>query len=248
MTEKCEYCDGSGFKTYTVDSGNGTYHTEMSACICTYTKMLVSHIIRAYSGTKNVPMNYRVDSSPLSTLSTSAWITLNTSRALYKFFAGHILCAGLDRGLDWNFKVVTDAELMSAWLANAYKEGQKIYDNDSKHDFTDIGSETLKYVSLEDLVRPSEYLIVLSGVKRAPNKAMGAVFAETLQIREADNKKTWFVDSTYTPYDSFSLAWDPVAAGTLADYEKVVVEDITKNSKGDIVDRTAKKTTNGGWF
>lgn len=107
----------------------------------------------------------------------------------------------IDMGASWNFCVASDADLMAAWLASAKRHGAEIYDGDV------MAQETMRYLSLEDLVKPPSVLILQLGVKSARNVAMPEVFLETLRIREGLNRPTWLLDIPSYPLAPGHLCW-----------------------------------------
>ena len=79
----------------------------------------------------------------------------------------------------WFFKVVSDADLVTAWLSSTAIKGIEIFD-------ADAFAVSTKYLSIPDLVMPPDLLVVRMGVKAARNSASPEVLAEALNTRQAD--------------------------------------------------------------
>lgn len=108
----------------------------------------------------------------------------------------HLRYIGVKKGRNWSFQVVSDLDLMSAWLATKKFEGAEIFDVDVKeaYDREGIRPGRLGKMTLEDLVEPAGLLVIRLGVKRSRNSAMPEVFLEALTLRDHINRPTWIVD------------------------------------------------------
>lgn len=110
----------------------------------------------------------------------------------------------------WFFKVVTDAELVQAWLATAASRGVEIHDPDA------IPSPSQVHLTLVDLVSPPEFLIIRLGVKQAANKETATVLHEALAMRFHEGKPTWIWDQPMMKLQEGHLCYDPLLMDDLA--------------------------------
>jgi hypothetical protein len=116
---------------------------------------------------------------------SNLWVT-----ATHKAFREHLRHVAIRQGPKWSFCVVSDADLMDAWLARV--DDNDIYDGDVEQ--MRRQPVTSKYGALVDLVEPPGLLIIMCGVKAARNSAMPEVVLEALQHRAHLDKKTWIAD------------------------------------------------------
>jgi hypothetical protein len=108
----------------------------------------------------------------------------------HKAIREHLRHIAIRQGPKWSFNVVSDADLMDAWLARI--DDGDIIDGDVEQ--MRRQPVTSKYGALVDLVEPPDLLIMIMGIKAARNSAMPEVVLEALQHRAHKNKITWIVD------------------------------------------------------
>ena len=149
-------------------------------------RRLVTNVNRGWRGLFDAQ---RIESTPLlaaAEAKDNLWVTADTAA-----FRAHLRHVALRMGPDWGFKVVTDSELMVAWLASAKLEGISILDPEVAASAAPV---SLTKVSLADLVVPPEVLIVVLGVKAARNSAMPEVLSEAITTRIHEDKPVWVID------------------------------------------------------
>jgi len=109
----------------------------------------------------------------------------------------------------WYFKVVSDADLMTAWLASVALKGKEILDPDA-------AKVSLTHITVVDLVMPPELLIIRLGIKQARNVATPEVLLEALRHREHAGLPTWVWDTPREMLDNGHICWSPMVAEYLS--------------------------------
>ena len=176
----CPLCGGRGVVTLDVKGPPQT-----KRCKCVYRKALIDNMNRGWTGLSKVKP---VKETPLSKIITeNAWITSGENN-----LKSHLLSVGLREKADWYFKVVSDADLITAWLGSYSVKGAEIFD-------PDVSTVSSRHMSLVDLIEPPELLNIRIGVKKARNIAMGEVLWVSLQHRVHINKPVWVIDSQDDP-------------------------------------------------
>lgn len=147
-------------------------------------------------------------------------------------FKAHLRTAAIKRSYqqkNWYFRVVTDADLMTAWLSNLAEKGEEIYDADVVRDI----EWERGYRDLVALVHPPDLLIIRVGIKTARNAAMPEVLAEALLQREHEGRPTWVVDSPRNPLKEGCLSWSETVMDILDDWPHIVLKpDLKEKSSG----------------
>ena len=139
----------------------------------------------------------------------------------YKMFKQHLRYVVSKKEPRWYFAVVSDLDLMTAWLHHVSTDD--LYD-------ADVGENregprpTDKFSALVDIAEPPELLILRVGVKNARNKAMPEVLLEALHHREHLGKPTWVVDAPNERLDNDHISWSPAVGEFLADWEWVELD------------------------
>jgi hypothetical protein len=169
----------------------------------------------------------RVEESPLVSREEEFLFLTATDEAL----RAHVRHVALRQGPMWNFRVVTDADLMTAWLSPASLLGKEILDPDAAA----VSAET---ATLVDLIVPPNLLIVRLGVKSARNSAMGEVLLETLRHRIHRERPMWLVDQPARRLGPGHLAYDEEVVETLRTWTHVTLEVETS--------KPSPSTSNGG--
>ena len=149
-------------------------------CECTYIGQMNRKLENTWKGLSNVPP---IKESALSEYKNkNVWVTAEP-----KWLAHQLRYVVTRNPLNWKVKVITDKELMAAWLATAALAGVDILDKEA--------FEVTTYkLSIEDLVQPYDLVILRLGVKMARNSAMPEVLMEALALREHLEKPTWVWD------------------------------------------------------
>jgi hypothetical protein len=125
----------------------------------------------------------------------------------------------------WFFKVVSDADLVTAWLSSTAIKGIEIFD-------ADAFAVSTKYLSIPDLVMPPDLLVIRMGVKAARNSASPEVLAEALNIRRHSERPVWVWDEPTHPLGPGHMFWSDAVETALLGYEKVVAGKTPPTSPG----------------
>lgn len=189
----CPHCGGTGVIAVPREESFGpqkiVHPPTYRRCKCMLHKDILANAERGMTGLTRAA---KVKSSPLmEKFDKDLWVT-----APKTWFLAHLRHVAIRRPPSWYFKVVSDAELMTAWLASVAVEGRDILDPDAQ-------TLTITHLRLEDLVIPPELLVIRLGVKAARNAATPEVLLEALHLREHEGKPTWVWDQ---PGPGFELA------------------------------------------
>lgn len=159
-------------------------------CRCVLLAQFAANMDRSWRGLSKAE---RVRSSPLLDLAeTDTWVTAHEP-----WIKAHLRHVAYRRSLRWEFRVVSDADLLTAWLATAAIDGAKIYDGDmlkSMEEGEYRRRPSFAYLTLKDIAEPSDLLIVKLGDKKTPNREMPNVLLETIRCRQSAGKATWVWD------------------------------------------------------
>lgn len=189
-------------------------------CKCAIARDIVKNLDRGWVGISKAES---LKSSPLlEKVSSDLYITATDTT-----LKAHLKYVGVKMGRNWSFQVVSDADLMSSWLASAKLAGKEILDPDVALGLEKLGSEEgrLMRVTLEDLVEPPGLLILWLGVKRARNAATNEVFLEALTLRDHINRPTWVVDQpAYRLNQGDHLCYSDKAAEIINEWEYLVLD------------------------
>lgn len=131
----------------------------------------------------------------------------------------HLRNVALRQGSMWSFKVVSDADLMVAWLSPASLVGKEILDPDA----ASVSSEK---ATLVDLVEPPGLLIIRLGVKSARNSAMPEVLAEAIAHRLHTDRPVWVVDQPARRLDPGHLAFSSEVVELMAGWSHVSLDPL----------------------
>lgn len=105
----------------------------------------------------------------------------------------HIARVARDTQQKLTMRVCSDIDLMTAWLYSA----ADIHDPEAAE--TRDSEDVAVYPRLSNLVDPPDLLVLLVGMKMAPNRAAPNVVMETLVSREFQNKPTWVAERAGAP-------------------------------------------------
>lgn len=214
----CEKC----FHTGAIDMAPNEFGIPVTRpCVCQVAQDIVRNVNRGWANLSKAPM---IESSPLSELTeTDVYITATDSS-----LRAHLRHVGLRMGPKWGFKVHTDSDLMTAWLAPIAIAGKEILDPEA----TAVSTEK---ATLVDLVEPPELLILRLGVKSARNSAMGEVLLEALLHRAHIGKPVWVVDQPGRLFDPSHLAFSEDALHHIQQWERVALDDVGSGLKIEMV-------------
>lgn len=215
MIEQTDYPDGDGLPNCPKCHGRGVLPVLIpgggpegaAPCDCVMIRDVLANVDRGWPGlTKAAP----IPNSPLKKR-TEQDLRITSSLISFREHLRHVACR---KGPNWNFKVVSDSDMMEAWLAT-------IGDDDLID--ADVGQRRKsmirsQFLALADLIEPPELLVVLCGVKAARNSAMPEVMLEALNHRQYLSKPTWVVDQPYLPLTSGHLSWNPLVGEFLSQW------------------------------
>lgn len=217
------YPQGNGDPQCTVCSGRGVVdgkpaHGRIPSvvrCQCVLVRQTLANMERGWVGLgKAAPLA----TSPLRSYEDkNLWVT--ASDAAFKRHLRHVAAR---MGPDWGFKVASDKDLITAWLATVALKGEEILDPDA---VLEAASVSLKHFTIEDLAEPPDLLIVLLGVKAAKNREMPQVLLEALQLRAMRDKPTWVIDQSSNPFRMGHICWSGQVQAVLDEYPHLWLDD-----------------------
>jgi len=181
----CIHCRGSGF-IYGESMLDGGHY-----CECTFDGMRLENmekVWRPLPAAREIPgLRQR---APLRQLvGTDVWITAKTP-----VFQAHLKAVAFSCPTMWDCRVFSDKDLLTAWLNTARAQGHKIYD-------AEVEAMRIGAMDVDELVEPPELVILVLGVKQAPNKETPSVLLEAIGVRRHLGKPTWLVDQPDHPVD-----------------------------------------------
>lgn len=202
--KNCKLCGGTGM---TLHGQNGPHPPTFNRCSCVLHKDVLQNVERGFTGLSKQP---KIDASPLlGHENNNLWLVMGND------FLSHLRYCMIRKPPTYNFKVVSDAELVTSWLSNIALKGGDILDPDAYLVST-------RYLSIPDLVVPPELLIIRMGVKIARNNASAEVLAEALNTRLHEGKPTWLWDDPTHPLNTGHLFWSNEVSRTLNHFKRVV--------------------------
>lgn len=212
----CKLCHGRGVVP------KGTF--AVTPCECTVLRNLVRNVDRGWKGLINAP---NLDGrSPLldpANQGDDCWITADRPT-----FRTHLKHTALRMGPNWKFNVVTDAELITAWLATAGLAGMKMLDPDVMLEAAPV---SLRKLTLIDMVEPPDTLIVILGVKAARNVAMPEVLLEAITLRHASGKPLWIIDQPNKPFREGHRAWSYEVQDEMGRFDRHVLSSLASGGE-----------------
>jgi hypothetical protein len=164
-------------------------------CDCTLDIQRLENMTRIWKGLKEAQGIAGLRKNPpLNTLVTrNLWITADegTLRA-------HLKAVAFNKAILWDARVYSDKDLLSAWLKTARAQGHKIYDTEIDED---VGFAAM---DIDELVEPPELVILVLGVKHAPNKEAPNCLLEALAARRHIGRPTWIIDQLDHPLNDMA--------------------------------------------
>ena len=144
-------------------------------------------------------------------------------------FLAHLRHVAIRQPTNWSFKVISDAELVTAWLASIALKGQDILDADAYKVSTE-------FLTVPDLVVPPDLVIIRMGIKVARNAAASEVLAEALNTRFHEDKPTWVWEEPNNPIGPGHLFWSDHVGLTLRRMDHLsnlsLTDQINKSAPG----------------
>jgi hypothetical protein len=130
-------------------------------------------------------------------------------------FRSHLKHVAARKHPRWGFLVVSDADLMDAWLS------RKLDVRDADVSQMREQATVRGFQALVDLIEPPELLVIVLGVKAARNEAMPEVFLEALHHRRHLNKRTWVVDQPVCRLQEGHLSFSHAVKDFLGDWRRI---------------------------
>lgn len=147
------------------------------------------------------------------------WVTAGSD------FLAHLRHVAVRQPANWFLRVTSDAELVTAWLADVALKGKEIIDPDAYMVRT-------KFLSVVDLAVPPDLLVVRMGVKVARNQAASEVLAEAINERLHKDRPTWVWDEPHHPLNAGHLFWSDDVRQALSVFDRATLEKVEKGKKG----------------
>jgi len=182
---------------------------------------------RGWSALDEVPLR---KSTPLKGKENqNLWVT-TTDKAL----KSHLKRVAWDKGRNWFFRVINDAELMDSWLHNIPDD--EVIDEDVRQ--ARGGWKSSAEMILSDMVEMPALLVIVVGVKTARNSAMSELLLEALNRRAYGGKPTWIIDHPNYRLAVGHLSYDTIIGDLLSDWEKMELteEGAVKKTKVKVPD------------
>jgi len=134
----------------------------------------------------------------------------------------HLKRVIMDRPATWFVRVVSDIEMMDAWLSRDIPD-EELLDIDVFHERSNRRKRV--FSSLTDLTLPPTLLIIQVGVKASRNEAMPEVLLEVMNNRDHEGKVTWIVDGPQK-LGVGHRAYDELVGAALRGYIRIELEKI----------------------
>lgn len=206
----CTLCHGSG-RVKGVNPPHYKGPSPLRMCRCVLVRKLKENVERGMAGLSSAR---RIKNSTLiRKTNTNLRITADEA-----WTAAQLRYVAFRNPFNWDFRVVTDAELVQAWLATAAAQGHEIFDTDARMEGP---PRSLRYMTLDDIAGSAHLLIIRLGVKTAPNKEMPNVLLEALRIRQHEGLPTWLWDQHENPLVMGHRCWSDMLDEYLCSWDKV---------------------------
>jgi hypothetical protein len=212
----CEKCNGTGRVENPPDP---PHPPTFKRCSCMLKQDILKNVERGMKGLKDQPVLSK-PSPLLGREGDSLLVTAGHS------FLSHLRHVAVRQSPTWNFKVTSDAELVTAWLGSIGLKGKDILDPDAYMVST-------KYITIVDLVEPPELLVIRMGVKIARNQAASEVLAEAVNTRIHSMKPTWIWDEPNHPLNPGHMFWSDQLGWSLEEnFERISgLEEVNPSKK-----------------
>jgi hypothetical protein len=199
----CDVCGGTGAVP---EKYEPPHPPCFRRCECVLRLDILANTERGLVGLSSAPV---ILSSPiLDKEGKNLWITAGDE------FLAHLRHVAIRKPITWTFRVNSDAEMVTAWLATIAVSGQEIFDADAY-------TVSTRYMTLPDMVVPPDLLVVRMGVKVARNAAANEVLMEALQLRMHEGKPTWVWDEPHNPLGPGHLFWSDSLGRVLPKWERI---------------------------
>ena len=202
----CPHCEGTGMVEFPYPEGE-RHPPRFMRCECVLREDIIANAERVMPGLVSAPI---VKRSPLA----NAWGENVFITSSEKWFKAHLRFVALRRPPIWAGRVISDADLVTSWLASVALNGKDILDPDA------YGVST-QYITLADLVVPPDLLVIRMGVKVARNVAAPEVLSETIMLRKHERRPTWIWATPEQPLSPGHLFWSDDVARCIQDFKRV---------------------------
>lgn len=187
----CQRCGGQGFIWQ--DSFN------MEKCICSLEASLEQKL---HDSIRGITTHISADKLAKSGVSLDADLYLKVPWHKARVWLASAI-RERHRSRSFVHNVVSDSEILSAWLSPARRE---TFEGDERD-----GLFTQRVATLEDLIRPPELLVIRLGILGYKNQAMSGILLESLMLRkEIERKPTWVVVDPDEPLVDGHRCWSSV--------------------------------------
>ena len=200
----CPHCEGAGM----VRAGDPDGHPpKFKRCECVLREDILSNAERVMPG---LAAAAPVARSPLA----DKWNQSVMIHAPERWFRSHLRHVAIRRPPIWAGRVVSDADLITAWLASVALNGKDVLDPDAY-------AMSTEYITLLDLAHPPDLLVIRMGVKAARNVAAPEVLAETIMLRKHAQKPTWIWAVPDLPLAPGHLFWSDEVGRSMSDFIRI---------------------------
>lgn len=152
----------------------------------------------------------RIDHSPLfEYVESNLYLTASDED-----LRAHLKHVALRMGLQWGLQVISDSDLMTAWLSPVSLLGKEIIDPEA-------AAISTEKATLVDLIEPPTLMVLRLGVKAARNSAMSEVFLETLYHRIHIGKPLWVVDQPAKKLDHSHMCFSEEALRLMGSWDRL---------------------------
>jgi len=210
----CPHCHGRGVIPIPAEEQTGITGGQTRICTCVVVRDVKANVERGWKGLGDARP---IPESPLWGRDKECLRITSPDVALKE----HLRHVAIRMGPRWYFAVVSDTDLMDAWLSGA----NEVVDPDV--DVSRRRRPSNRFGSLADLTEPPELLIIIVGVKVARNAAMPEVLLEAITHRLHLDKPTWVVDHPLKRLNHEHISWDSHVENTLCLWPAIELEGST---------------------
>lgn len=214
--QSCPICLGKGhLKTVGKDSA-GYPQVFMTPCKCVRIerfKQRVGHDIFQAPNLKRTPLLAK----------TGKNLFLHADR---EDLLPHLKCLLWAKGPDFFFRLLTDLDVMDAWLS---KPKESMTPNRDVINSSSTLGMGVAWSSLRDAVEDPSLLLLYIGVSTHPNRALSNALTEALRIRSWAGKPTWVINPPERIWrEGFHICWSPELDALLQQhFETARLADLT---------------------
>ncbi len=226
MNPNCLECGGFGMVP--LRAGDVEKPPAFARCSCVLKEDIMANASQVMPGLLTA---LPVKRSPLTNKTNqNTWIT-----APERWFSSHLRHVSIRQTPVWSGRVVSDADLITSWLANIALKGMDVLDADS------YGVST-QFITVPDLVIPPDLLVIRMGVKAARNSACAEVMVEAINLRKHEKKPTWIWDQPEHPLAPGHLFWSGDVGQALSGFQMVRVGLVEENVAVNYADVPSPET------